>query len=208
MPKKKTTAKKKTATNATKNLDHITENLRRFAVPIDSIEMDPANERAHDEKNLAAIGASLKAHGQVSTLLVNSRNNQVVIGNGRLLAAKQLGWTHIAVVTKDLSEAKQRSLRIADNRTAELAGWDDAMLQASLVKFAEEDDGAGALYDALLLDDLYKLDDGVEEETEQGTAQPVPDKFEVVVVCVDEADQKKLYARMKKEKRQCRLLTL
>ena len=203
MAKKKTTTKR----TAKPDLSYIDAKLRPLAVPIGSIDLDPANERSHDEQNLTAIAASLKAHGQVSPLVVNSNNNQTVIGNGRLIAARQLGWTHIAVIDKDLTEARQRSLRIADNRTAELADWDLDLLQESLVKLSE-DDPTGELYDALLLEDLWEGAGGVEQDGEGGTAQPVTDTFEVVVVCADEADQKKFYARMQKEKRQCRLLTL
>ena len=52
-------------------------------------------------------------------------------------------------------------------------------------------------------------DDGAEEDEEESVAgQPVPDQFEVVVRYEDEADQKKFYDRMQKEKRPCRLLTV
>jgi hypothetical protein len=42
-------------------------------------------------------------------------------GNGRVLAARELGWTHLACVVVDESEVEATAFAIADNRSAELA---------------------------------------------------------------------------------------
>jgi len=112
------------------------------------------NARTHNPANLAAIEASLKRFGQVTPLVANSRNNQVVVGNGRFtVASGRLAWSHVAVVWKYLTESQQRALSIADNRTAELAEWDADRLALEL-SLTEADDSE--LYADLLLADLQE----------------------------------------------------
>ena len=63
-------------------------------VAIDALTVDPANVRGHSGRNLEAIAASLRAFGQQRPIVVD-RDGVVIAGNGTLLAARQLGWTHI-----------------------------------------------------------------------------------------------------------------
>ena len=109
-------------------MPYIAPGLRPLAVPIASLTLDPANVRTHDEKNLAAIRGSLARFGQRSPVVVQRQGMIVRAGNGRLLAAKELGWTHMAALVVDEGDVEATAFAIADNRTAELAGWDDAAL--------------------------------------------------------------------------------
>ncbi|MDC3807072.1 ParB N-terminal domain-containing protein, partial [Pseudomonas aeruginosa] len=57
----------------------------------------------------------------------------IVAGHGRLAAAQKLGLEIVPVVVLDhLTPTQRRALVIADNRIAENAGWDDAMLRIEL----------------------------------------------------------------------------
>ena len=96
-------------------------------VAIDSVHVDPANVRRHPERNLDAIKASLARFGQQKPIVVDA-NGVVRAGNGTLEAAKSLGWTKIAIVRTDLANSEATAFSIADNRTAELAEWDDSGL--------------------------------------------------------------------------------
>ena len=100
-------------------------------VKIDSLTFDPANVRKHDEKNLAAIKASLNRFGQQKPIVID-RNNIVRAGNGTLEAARRLGWGSIDCVTTSLQGSDAIAYAIADNRTAELAEWDEDTLAAQL----------------------------------------------------------------------------
>lgn len=199
-------------------LDWIVESLRPLAEPVERLELDPRNARKHDEANLAAIAASLKRFGQRRPIVVNRVNGQIEAGNGTLLAARQLGWTHLAVVWVEDDPSSQTGFSLADNRTAELARWDQEMLQELLFEVGEQEAG---LYDALLLHDLLEVDmtSTAEEEParkkgqsagdgEADAEQPVPESWSVVVECKDEDEQRALYERMKGEGYTCRLLTL
>ena len=111
--------------------------MKTETVPIDSISQDPANARKHDERNLTAIRDSLRAFGQQKPIVVDQREI-VVAGNGTLEAAKRLGWTEIAIVRTKLDQTQATAFGIADNRTAELAEWDDEILRSLLDSMDEE----------------------------------------------------------------------
>jgi hypothetical protein len=102
-------------------LAHIAESLRSLAIPCKSIDVDPKNARKHGEQNLSAIRASLRVYGQRKPIVVNRRTNIVEAGSGSLVAARELGWSHIAAVFVDDDPMTAAGFAIADNRTAELA---------------------------------------------------------------------------------------
>ena len=165
-PKKKTA--KKTARPKPKPADvaHIAEELRPLAVPIDAVARDPRNAMHHGDQNVDAIAASLARFGQRQPLVVNRATGTIEAGNGRHQAAESLGWGWVAVLYVDDDPQAATGYAIADNRTAELAEWDDAVLVELLGELT--DAGETDLLDALLLADLVEAVD----ETEAPEPQP------------------------------------
>jgi len=108
-------------------------------IPLEQLHNDPANVRKHGEQNLAAIKASLARFGQQKPIVVN-RDGVVVAGNGTLMAARALGWRTVKAVRTGLEGAEATAFAIADNRTAELAEWDESALQQQLAAIAIEDE--------------------------------------------------------------------
>ena len=107
-------------------------------VKIKELANDPANVRQHDERNLDAIKASLQRFGQQKPIVVDGKGI-VVAGNGTLLAAKSLGWKDIEIVRTELEGADAIAYAVADNRTAELAVWDDDALARTLEALRGDD---------------------------------------------------------------------
>jgi ParB-like chromosome segregation protein Spo0J len=90
------------------------------------------NARTHSEEQVAQIAASIAEFGFTNPILAGS-DGIIVAGHGRLAAAQKLGLEIVPVVVLDhLSPTQRRALVIADNRIAENAGWDDAMLRIEL----------------------------------------------------------------------------
>ena len=106
---------------------------------IANLTSDPENARTHDKKNLDAIANSLKLFGQRKPIVATA-NGIVLAGNGTLAAAKQLGWTEIAVATtpKEWDYNTARAYALADNRSAELADWDSKVLANQLIELDAE----------------------------------------------------------------------
>ena len=98
---------------------------------VSELSNDPANARKHNERNIESIVASLRRFGQQKPIVIDS-SGVVRAGNGTLEAAKRLGWDTINCVVTDLKSSDAISYAIADNRTAELAEWDDEVLAAQL----------------------------------------------------------------------------
>ena len=111
--------------------------MQTETVPIDEPTPDPANARKHGERNLSSIIDSLKAFGQQKPIVVDKRG-VVVAGNGTLEAAKRLGWSEISIVRSELDPTQATAFGIADNRTAELAEWDDEVLRSLLDSMDDE----------------------------------------------------------------------
>jgi DNA modification methylase len=90
------------------------------------------NARTHSDEQVAQIAASIVEFGFTNPCLVGA-DGVLVAGHGRLLAARKLGLETVPVVVLDhLSPTQRRALVLADNRIAENAGWDDAMLRTEL----------------------------------------------------------------------------
>lgn len=153
-------------------------------VKIDSLTFDPANVRKHDEKNLSAIKASLNRFGQQKPIVVDA-SGVVRAGNGTLAAAKALGWKEIRIVRSSLAGSEATAYAIADNRTAELAKWDDDALAQTLAALQIEDEelavATGFLEQELrALTDMYQ---GIESAPESSAKEIDVDGFQLECRC-------------------------
>lgn len=119
--------------------------LAPLLVPCAQLTLDPANARRHPERNRAAVQASLRTYGQRKPIVVRRQGMVVEAGNGTLDAARALGWTHIAALLVDDDPVTATGYAIADNRTAELAEWDQDILASLLSTLASEDVEVSAL---------------------------------------------------------------
>jgi ParB-like chromosome segregation protein Spo0J len=108
-------------------------------VQIAKLSLDPKNARKHSQRNLDAIAASLNRFGQRKPIVIH--RGVVLAGNGTLEAAKSLGWTEIEVaeVPDDWDIDTAKAYALADNRTAELAEWDESELAKQLLELQDAD---------------------------------------------------------------------
>ena len=110
-----------------------------ITVPIKDLELDSKNARKHSDKNIQAIAESLLKFGQRKPLVVH--RGVVIAGNGTLEAAKTIGWNEITIaeVPQEWDNETAKAYALTDNRTAELAEWDEAQLAKQLIEL--EDNG-------------------------------------------------------------------
>ena len=108
-------------------------------ISITDLSLDPKNARKHSARNLEAIAASLLKFGQRKPLVVHC--GVVLAGNGTLEAARSLGWTEIEVseVPQDWDMDTAKAYALADNRTAELAEWDESELAKQLLELVDHE---------------------------------------------------------------------
>lgn len=128
---------------------------------IEGLTLDPDNARDHSRENIEAVKASLERFGQQKPIVV-TEEGVVKAGNCTVIAAQELDWTHIWVHVTELSDEEADKYAIADNRAAELAVWNDAMLSDKLKSWPNDDsdlfDALGFTEDDILEPDLSALD--------------------------------------------------
>ena len=96
------------------------------------------NPRIND-KAVSAVANSIKEFGFKVPIVIDS-NNVIINGHTRLKASQLLGITQIpCIVADDLSEEQVKAFRIADNKTAEIAQWDEELLEEEFSKIANID---------------------------------------------------------------------
>ena len=107
-------------------------------IKLDELRHDDQNARIHDQANLKAIAGSLEQFGQRKPIVI-TQDKKVVAGNGTLTAAKLIGWTEIDCVRvpADWTADQIKAYALADNRTAELAQWDEQIMAAQLIDLQE-----------------------------------------------------------------------
>lgn len=99
-------------------------------VQIENIKPYPANPR---EGDIGAIVDSLEAHGQYRPIVANKQTGHILAGNHTYQAAKQLGWFEIAVTWVDVDPDQELKIVLVDNRTSDLATYDDQELKNHLI---------------------------------------------------------------------------
>lgn len=119
-------------------MENLTIVSRMETWPIERLIPYAENARTHSQKQIWQIARSMRDHGMINPILVDQHGN-VIAGHGRILAAQFLNLAQLPVIVLDhLNEAQVRALRIADNKIAENARWDDQKLNAELAALLEE----------------------------------------------------------------------
>jgi ParB-like chromosome segregation protein Spo0J len=169
---------------------------------IAELSLDPSNVRKHSRRNLDAIKASLRKFGQQKPIVVDAKGI-VLAGNGTLTAAQELGWTEIQIVRTELAGVEATAFAIADNRTAELAEWDDNLGDVLQSLASDGYDLSQIGFDQSDLDALV----GESESAEKKDVQIIS-ALEVIAECENEDQQKLAYDLLTEKGLKCRLVTL
>ncbi len=100
--------------------------------PVGRLKPYDKNSKQHPPEQIEALRASLRTFGFTIPILVRE-GGTIIAGHGRLEAALLEGFTEVPViVARGWSDEKCRAYVIADNRLAEMASWDEALLQSEL----------------------------------------------------------------------------
>ena len=137
-------------------------------LPLDDVPPAPRNPKQHD---LPQLIESIREFGFVTPGIIDARTGLTVVGHGRTQALKEMreageaaprgvlqdperGWL-VPVITGWASASDEQAERflVADNRHAELGGWDNDLLTQMLSEFSTLD---GTGYNPEDLDDLLK----------------------------------------------------
>lgn len=140
--------------------------------PIDRLIPYDKNPRLNDDA-VEAVARSIQEFGFRQPIVVDDEG-VIIIGHTRLKAARKLGLTEVPVhVARGLTPEKIKALRIADNKTAEIAEWNLELLPIELSELQGMDFDLGLLgFDQ---DELAKLlDPGVQDGMTDPDEIPAP----------------------------------
>lgn len=175
--------------------------LRIEYVPLDQLKRWPRNPKSHD---LGAIHQSIGRFGFVSPVIINEKTGYILAGHGRLDTLVQMKaegreppervvdngkgeWLVPVIRGIRLPEGEDEAYAIADNRTVELGGWDEAKLAVVLEDLAKGSGFEGVGFDG---DDLDRMLEGWgEPEAEPQEPGRLTDRFIVPPFSVLDARQ-------------------
>ena len=89
---------------------------------INDIKPYPQNAKKHPAKQIKQVAESIKEFGFNQPIVVDS-NNVIIVGHGRLEAAKLLGLQDVPTIQVNLTEEQAKAYRLADNKLNE-SDWD------------------------------------------------------------------------------------
>lgn len=95
-------------------------------LPIGNLKPYERNTKKHPKKQVRQVADSISAFGFNQPIVVD-KNMVVVVGHGRLEAAKLLEMETVPVLVLDLTEQQARAYRLADNKLNE-SDWDMQMV--------------------------------------------------------------------------------
>ena len=100
--------------------------------PTDELQPYVGNARTHSRRQIKQIADSIRTFGFTNPVLI-AEDGTILAGHGRVLAARQLGMTHVPTLRlSHLTPAQRRAYVLADNKLAMNAGWDQELLAIEL----------------------------------------------------------------------------
>lgn len=109
------------------------------------------NSRTHSSEQVAMLASIIRKVGFRDPVEIDE-NNTILVGHGRVLAAKKLGMTEIPCIRHtDMSENDKKSYIIANNKTALMAGWDEELLKIEFEALGDDVEFTGFSVDEINL---------------------------------------------------------
>lgn len=144
------------------------------------------NAKKHPKEQVNRIAESIKEFGFTQPVLID-KHNEVVVGHGRILGAKQAGLKEVpTVILEDLTEEQIKAYRLIDNKLNE-SDWDYMLLDQELQELLEQDVDM-----SLFGFDVDLSDEELELEMEREVKFRTKEKHLVIVPCKSEQETKQV----------------
>jgi ParB/RepB/Spo0J family partition protein len=102
---------------------------------VENIKPYEKNAKQHPKKQIQQVANSIKEFG-FNQPLVLDKNNVIIVGHGRLEAAKLLGLKEVPTLKVDLTEEQAKAYRLADNKLNE-SDWEMDLVIEELKELSE-----------------------------------------------------------------------
>jgi ParB family transcriptional regulator, chromosome partitioning protein len=167
------------------------------------LEAYAQNSRTHTDEQIEALRASIRTFGFTNPVLLKDDEKTIGAGHARTRAAIAEGLATVPTITlRGLTDVQWRAYVIADNQLAiKGSGWDEGILAAELAAVMGEGIDLG----------LIGFDSDEFAALTASLAAPVApagqadstfshvDQYGVIVQCADEAEQERVFIRLRDE---------
>ncbi len=172
--------------------------MKTTLTPIEKIIPYDRNPR-DVEPAVDAVAESIREFGFRQPIVVDA-DYVIVVGHVRYFAAIRLGLDKVPVhIAKDLTPDQVRAYRLADNKTNELAGWDNELLAQEILALTESEIDLTAYgFDQTFLDGLGEQVSAEISKNKEGGSQQLSLKFGKYSVPLDETEYNNLVALLSK----------
>lgn len=165
-------------------------------IGIDEIVPYARNPR-HNQNAVDKVAASIKEFGFQQPIVID-KNNIVIVGHTRLLAAKKLGFKKVPVhIAENLNDIQVKAYRLIDNKSNEYASWENELLNFEINELI---DGGYNL--------INEFDFNLGNEKKIEKDEKYKQNFSVLVNCEDEADQEAVYKMLTAKGYQCKIMSI
>ena len=159
-------------------------------VGVDSLIPYVNNARVHSDEQVTQIASSIKEFGFNVPILID-KDQGIIAGHGRLMAAKKLGHKEVPCIRiEHLTETQKKAYILADNRIALNSGWDDDLLKLELQELQDSSVDLKSL--GFSDEDIKTIVDGVDfdpaSEDDQGKLDQLDPKWICCPNCGKEFD--------------------
>lgn len=142
---------------------------------IETLKTYPRNTRTHSRKQIRQIAESIRTFGFTNPILIGE-DGEIIAGHGRLQAAGEVGIKKVPTISlKDMTEAQKRAYAIADNRLAEVAGWDRDLLALELQYISELEIDFDVTITGFATPEIDLLIETLDPEKDDPKADDIPD---------------------------------
>lgn len=180
-------------------------NLKITYVKPDALKAYVNNAKEHPAEQIEQIKKSIEEFGFNDPIAI-WKDNEVIEGHGRLIAALELGLDKVPVISLDgLTDDQRRAYMLAHNKLTMNSGFNLDLLEMELSEIGEVDMSAFGF-------DVESLEAGDEEDIGGGpVSEPsfnYHEQYGVIVMCKDEADQEQIYNRLIEEGYTCKVVAV
>jgi ParB-like chromosome segregation protein Spo0J len=176
------------------------ENKYQF-IKISELSPYENNARTHSNEQIEAICNSIKEFGFINPVIIDE-NNMILVGHGRIEAAKVLGIDEAPFRRiENLTEDQKRAYILADNKLSDLGGWNEDLLaqelgeielDMSLFGFDNIDIGDLDINEDIEEDEVPEIDDKMPPKAKRGEIYKLGNHFLMCGDATSETDVKRL----------------
>jgi hypothetical protein len=141
-------------------------------IPINELKSYSKNRNKHPQEQITRLAKLIEAHGLRHPIIVSTLSNEVVAGNGRLEALKQIGATQVPVDFQDFKDqTAEYAFSVSDNAVALWAELDLSGINTDLPDLGNLD------LDLLGIKDFHHE---IIPATEQPVEETIKDKKQII----------------------------